>query len=61
MSLLDRIHDPQDLHGLPDAELQQVAQEVRELVIDTIGEVGGHCGANHGACEIAVTIHSLHD
>ncbi|MEA2457728.1 MAG: 1-deoxy-D-xylulose-5-phosphate synthase [Thermoleophilaceae bacterium] len=61
MTLLDNIDRPQDLHGLSNAELQQVAQEVRELIIDTIGEIGGHFGANLGACEIAVAIHSLLD
>ncbi|MFN8133077.1 MAG: 1-deoxy-D-xylulose-5-phosphate synthase [Solirubrobacteraceae bacterium] len=59
--LLDRIDRPQDLHGLSDAELQQVAQEIRELIIDTIGEIGGHFGANLGACEISVALHSLLD
>jgi 1-deoxy-D-xylulose-5-phosphate synthase len=61
MTLLDNIDRPQDLHGLNDDQLQQVAQEVRELIIDTIGEIGGHFGANLGACEIAVAIHSLLD
>ncbi len=59
--LLDRIDRPQDLHGLSDADLQQVAQEIRELIIDTIGEIGGHFGANLGACEISVALHSLLD
>jgi 1-deoxy-D-xylulose-5-phosphate synthase len=57
--LLDKIDGPPDLKGLTDDQLQQVAQEVRELIIDTIGEIGGHFGANLGACEIAVAIHSL--
>ncbi|HTR89352.1 MAG TPA: 1-deoxy-D-xylulose-5-phosphate synthase [Solirubrobacteraceae bacterium] len=52
---------PQDLHGLTDEELQQVAQEVREHIIDTVGEIGGHFGANLGACEIAVALHSMLD
>jgi 1-deoxy-D-xylulose-5-phosphate synthase len=59
--LIDRIDGPADLKTLDDAQLQQVAQEVRELIIDTIGEVGGHFGANLGACEIAVALHSLLD
>jgi 1-deoxy-D-xylulose-5-phosphate synthase len=59
MSLLERIDDPNDLRGLSEEQLQQTAQEVRELIIDTIGEVGGHFGANLGACEIAVALHSL--
>jgi 1-deoxy-D-xylulose-5-phosphate synthase len=60
-SLLDRIDDPGDLKGLSDGELQAVAQEVRELIIDVIGEIGGHFGANLGACELAVALHSLLD
>jgi 1-deoxy-D-xylulose-5-phosphate synthase len=59
--LLDGIDGPQDLHGLDDDQLAQVAQEVRQLVIDTIGEIGGHFGANLGTCELAVALHSLMD
>jgi 1-deoxy-D-xylulose-5-phosphate synthase len=59
--ILDRIDRPQDLHSLTEDELQQVAQEVRELLIDTVGEIGGHFGANLGTCEIAVAVHSLLD
>src|SRR3954471_3645983 len=59
--LLDRIQRPQDLHELSDDELGRVAQEVRELMIDTVGEIGGHFGANLRACEIAAAVHSLID
>ncbi|MEI7888919.1 MAG: 1-deoxy-D-xylulose-5-phosphate synthase [Actinomycetes bacterium] len=59
--LLDSVNGPRDLHGLDDSQLQQVAQEVREHIIDTVGEIGGHFGANLGTCEIAVAIHSLLD
>jgi 1-deoxy-D-xylulose-5-phosphate synthase len=60
-TLLERIAQPQDLHGLTDQELQLVAQELREHIIDTVGEIGGHFGANLGTCEIAVALHSLLD
>ena len=59
--ILPRIERPQDLHGLADAELSQLAQEVREHIIDTVGEIGGHFGANLGTCELAVALHSLLD
>jgi 1-deoxy-D-xylulose-5-phosphate synthase len=59
--LLNQINRPQDLHALTDAELQSVAQELREHIIDTVGEIGGHFGANLGTCEIAVALHSLLD
>src|SRR5579884_189930 len=60
-AFLQRINQPQDLHGLTDEELQLLAQEVREHIIDTVGEIGGHFGANLGACEIAVALHSVLD
>src|SRR5205085_956321 len=59
--LLDTINQPQDLHSLGDDELQALAQELREHIIDTVGEIGGHFGANLGAIEIAVALHSLLD
>jgi len=59
--LLTSIDGPADLHRLDDEQLQQVAQEMRTYIIDTIGEIGGHFGANLGTCELAVALHSLLD
>jgi 1-deoxy-D-xylulose-5-phosphate synthase len=59
--LLDRIDRPQDLHSLSEEQLAQVAEEVRGHIIDTVGEIGGHFGANLGTCELAVALHSLLD
>ncbi|MGH2924712.1 MAG: 1-deoxy-D-xylulose-5-phosphate synthase N-terminal domain-containing protein, partial [Solirubrobacterales bacterium] len=59
--LLDRVEGPDDLKELSDEQLQALAQEVRELIIDVIGEIGGHFGANLGTCELAVALHSLLD
>ena len=61
MSLLDSVNAPQDLHALSEDDLRRVAQEVREYIIDTVGEIGGHFGANLGTCELAVALHSLLD
>jgi 1-deoxy-D-xylulose-5-phosphate synthase len=58
---LHRINEPQDLHGLNDDELQTLADEVRAHIIATVGEIGGHFGANLGTCEIAVALHSVLD
>jgi 1-deoxy-D-xylulose-5-phosphate synthase len=58
-TLLERIDGPEDLRGLSEQELAQLAQEVREHIIDTVGEIGGHFGANLGTCELAVALHSL--
>jgi 1-deoxy-D-xylulose-5-phosphate synthase len=59
--LLPGIDGPADLHELDEEQLTQVAQEMRTYVIDTIGEIGGHFGANLGTCELAVALHSLLD
>src|SRR5213596_3247564 len=59
--LLDTIDRPQDLHGLSEEQLARVAQEVREHIINTVGEIGGHFGANLGTCELAVALHSVLD
>jgi 1-deoxy-D-xylulose-5-phosphate synthase len=61
MSLLEKIDGPEDLRELSEQELAQLAQEVREHIIDTVGEIGGHFGANLGTCELAVALHSLLD
>src|SRR6195256_5200577 len=57
--ILPRIDGPEDLKTLSEEQLQELAQEVREHIIDTIGEIGGHFGANLGTCELAVALHSL--
>src|SRR5438067_13372398 len=61
VALLDAVDGPGDLKALSDKELQALAQEIRELIIDTIGEIGGHFGANLGTCELAVALHSVLD
>ena len=61
MTIIDSINGPQDLKALSEEELAQLAQEVREDIITTVGEIGGHFGANLGTCELAVALHSLLD
>jgi 1-deoxy-D-xylulose-5-phosphate synthase len=61
VSLLQRINRPQDLHPLSEEQLKEVAQEIRSHIISTVGEIGGHFGANLGTCELAVALHSLLD
>src|SRR5436190_18304670 len=59
--LLDRVDGPPDLKSLSEDQLQALAQEVRGNIIDTVGEIGGHFGANLGTCELAVALHSVLD
>jgi 1-deoxy-D-xylulose-5-phosphate synthase len=59
--ILPRIEGPEDLKSLSEEQLQALAGEVREHIIETVGEVGGHFGANLGTCELAVALHSILD
>jgi 1-deoxy-D-xylulose-5-phosphate synthase len=57
--ILPKIDGPEDLKDLSEEQLQRLAGEVREHIIDTVGEIGGHFGANLGTCELAVALHSV--
>ncbi len=55
------IDSPADLRKLPESALQQVVDEVREYMIDTITKTGGHFGAGLGVVELTVALHYIYD
>jgi 1-deoxy-D-xylulose-5-phosphate synthase len=57
MNLLDKIDSPADLRLLPIDKLQQVADEIRQYILETMSRIGGHTGASLGAIELAVALH----
>ncbi len=59
--LLDRIHDPEDLRGLEESELRQLADELRTETIDAVAVTGGHLGAGLGVIELTVALHHVFD
>jgi 1-deoxy-D-xylulose-5-phosphate synthase len=59
--LLDSVDGPADLKGLSRQELRQLAQEVREEVIDVVSVTGGHLGSGLGVVELTVAIHAVFD
>ena len=59
--LLDDVNLPKDLKGLSRAQLRQLADEVREEVIDTVAVTGGHLGSGLGVVELTVAIHAVFD
>ena len=61
MSFLSEINSPADLRRLKVEDLQEVADEVRQFIIDTCSRVGGHTGASLGAVELAVAMHYVFD
>ena len=59
--LLDRISSPADLKGLSDAELKELAHELRSETISAVSETGGHLGAGLGVVELTVALHAVFD
>jgi 1-deoxy-D-xylulose-5-phosphate synthase len=59
--LLDQIHNPQDLRKLDQAQLRQVADELRAETIDAVAVTGGHLGAGLGVVELTVALHYIFD
>ena len=61
MRFLSEINSPADLRQLKVEDLQEVADEVRQHIIDTCSRIGGHTGASLGAVELAVAMHYVFD
>src|SRR5258706_14389381 len=61
MTLLQSINSPEDLRLLRLDQLQEVADEVRQYILETMARVGGHTGASLGAVELAVALHYAFD
>lgn len=61
MRFLSEINSPADLRQLRVEDLQEVADEVRQFIIDTCSLIGGHTGASLGAVELAVAMHYVFD
>ena len=56
MSLLETIRSPDDVKKLPREELQHLADEVRQRLIDVVSQTGGHIGAGLGVVELTVAL-----
>ncbi len=59
--LLDKIDSPDDLKGLNHGELEALASEVRDLIIDVVSKTGGHLASSLGAVDLAVALHYVFD
>jgi 1-deoxy-D-xylulose-5-phosphate synthase len=61
MELLKHINSPADLRRLRPENLQTVADEIRQYILETMSRIGGHTGASLGAVELAVALHYAFD
>ena len=57
MKLLDKIKDYKNLKGLSFPELELLAEEIRELLIKTTSDTGGHLASNLGVVELTIALH----
>lgn len=58
--LLSTIVNPTDLHKFSDKELHQVAQEVRQAILDKVSQTGGHFSSNLGTVELTVAMYATY-
>ena len=60
-NLLSSINNPKDLRQLDEAQLPQVAQELRDFIIDIVSVKEGHLGASLGVVELTIALHYVFD
>ncbi|HET9869870.1 MAG TPA: 1-deoxy-D-xylulose-5-phosphate synthase, partial [bacterium] len=58
---LDKIQSPADLRKLPVEALPKVAEELRDFLVTSVSETGGHLGASLGAVEMTLAMHYVYD
>ena len=58
---LNKIHSPADLKKLNSSEYPELAQEIRDVLVDTVSKNGGHLASNLGAVELTIAIHLTFD
>lgn len=61
MSILESINSPADLKSLTLQELEQLTQELREAIIDTVNRNGGHLASPLGVVELTVALHCVYE
>ncbi|RZI90604.1 MAG: 1-deoxy-D-xylulose-5-phosphate synthase, partial [Microbacterium sp.] len=61
MSLLASITGPRDLDALSTDQLAELAQEIREFLVENVSRTGGHLGPNLGVVELTLAIHRVFD
>lgn len=54
---LMKINSPEDLRALPESELPLLASEIRDFMVQTLDQIGGHFGASMGVVELTIALH----
>ncbi|MFG2639930.1 1-deoxy-D-xylulose-5-phosphate synthase [Streptomyces sp. NPDC048370] len=61
MTILESIRGPRDLRPLSGAELDELAEEIRQFLIHAVARTGGHLGPNLGVVELTIALHRVFD
>ncbi|BDV30643.1 1-deoxy-D-xylulose-5-phosphate synthase [Microbacterium terricola] len=61
MGLLEEIGGPRDLDALSTEQLEQLAQEIRDFLVENVARTGGHLGPNLGVVELTIALHRVFD
>ncbi|MDX1657725.1 MAG: 1-deoxy-D-xylulose-5-phosphate synthase [Nitriliruptorales bacterium] len=56
---LDQVDSPDDLRALPPEALPELAEEIRQFIIEAVARTGGHLGSNLGAVELTIALHRV--
>ncbi|MFF6779361.1 1-deoxy-D-xylulose-5-phosphate synthase [Streptomyces sp. NPDC012510] len=59
MTILENIRQPRDLKALTEAELGELAEEIREFLVHAVARTGGHLGPNLGVVELSIALHRV--
>ncbi|WP_018507700.1 1-deoxy-D-xylulose-5-phosphate synthase [Thiobacillus thioparus] len=60
-SLLDTINSPDELRALSPTDLPKLANELREFLVNSVGQTGGHLASNLGTVELTIALHYVYD
>ncbi|MBF4569212.1 1-deoxy-D-xylulose-5-phosphate synthase [Plantibacter sp. VKM Ac-2880] len=61
MTVLDQVNGPRDLDRLTEAELVELAGDIRAFLIANVSKTGGHLGPNLGVVELTIAMHRVFD
>ena len=57
MTLLERIKKPNDIKKIPQDSYEELAEEIRQFLVEKVSETGGHLASNLGAVELTMALH----
>jgi len=59
--ILDKIKKPNDIHKIALADFPQLAEEIRNFLLESVSETGGHLASNLGVVELTLALHNVLD